>query len=307
MNYPPCRERQGDKGRGDKDKGRSFTGNSPCLSLPLSFFAQIHRGWHNTPLKFRCTGEILAKQTKAIRLQKYLAQAGVASRRASEKIIQEGRVKVNGQTVQQMGVKIDPQKDSVLVDGAPVNWTHKSLVYILLNKPRYVLSTTRDGFGERKTVLDLVDVKERIFPVGRLDFESEGLILLTNDGELTQKLTHPSFAHEREYEVLLNKKPGRNTIRRWREGNFKVDGKRVGPMQVEPLTSTGPGWLRIILTEGRKRQIREIAQQLGYLVITLIRVRFGPIKLGKLKPGAWRALSPREVDALRRSVKNSRQ
>ena len=245
----------------------------------------------------------MAKQTEAIRLQKYLAQAGVASRRASEKIIQAGRVKVNGQTVVQMGLKIDPQKDKVSVDGAPINRPKKPPLYILLNKPRYVLSTTRDGFGERKTVLDLVDVEERVFPVGRLDFESEGLILLTNDGEITQKLTHPSFAHEREYEVLLDKKPGRNTIRRWREGNFEVDGKRVGPMRVEPLASTGPGWLRIILTEGRKRQIREIAEQLGFSVITLIRVRFGPIKLGKLKPGAWRTLSPREVDALRRSVR----
>ncbi|HEY85358.1 MAG TPA: rRNA pseudouridine synthase [Chloroflexi bacterium] len=249
----------------------------------------------------------MAKQTDAIRLQKYLAQAGVASRRASEKIIQEGRVKVNGQTVVKMGVKIDPRKDKVSVDGALITRSEKPLVYILLNKPRYVLSTTSDDLVERKTVLDLVDVEERVFPVGRLDFMSEGLILLTNDGAITQKLTHPSFAHEREYEVLLDKKLSRSAMRRWREGDFEIDGKRVGPMQVEPLVSTGPGWLRIILTEGRKRQIREIAEQLDYSVITLIRVRFGPIKLGKLKPGAWRALSPREVDMLWRSVKNSRR
>jgi 23S rRNA pseudouridine2605 synthase len=175
----------------------------------------------------------------------------------------------------------------------------------MLNKPRYVLSSTTDERG-RKTVLDLVDVEERLFPVGRLDLESEGLILLTNDGDLTHKLTHPSFEHEREYEVLVKGEPNRETLRRWQTGNFEVDGKPVGPMQVEPLTPTGPGWLRIILKEGRKRQIRKIAEQLGHPVITLVRVRFGPLKLGKLKPGNWRHLTPREVDGLRRSVGKKR-
>jgi len=145
-------------------------------------------------------------------------------------------------------------------------------------------------------------VPERVFPVGRLDFESEGLILLTDDGELAQKLTHPSYRHEREYEVLLDRNPDRDALRRWRAGGFEVDGKSVAPMQVTRLRSDAPNWLRVTLTEGRKRQIRAVAEQLGYQVITLVRVRFGSLKLGNLKPGAWRHLSPREVDQLKQSV-----
>ncbi len=209
---------------------------------------------------------------------------------------------VNNKTVTELGTKVDPRRDKVQVDGKPVKLPSQQ-VYIILNKPRYVLSTTQDGWGERKTVLDLVDVPERIFPVGRLDFESEGLILLTNDGELAQQLTHPSFEHEREYEVLVNGVPSKEVLRRWREGGFEVDGKPVAPMQVSPLRPDAPGWLRVILKEGRKRQIREVAQQLNHPVITLVRVRFGPLKLGRLKPGAWRHLSPREVDFLKQSIR----
>jgi 23S rRNA pseudouridine2605 synthase len=244
---------------------------------------------------------------QAERLQKYLARAGVASRRASEKLIEAGRIKVNGQTVTEMGVKIDPQQDQVTVDGRPVRVsTHDQLIYIMLYKPRYVLvSTVTDR--DRKTVLDFVDVEARLFPVGRLDFESEGLILLTNDGELTQKLTHPSFGHEREYEVLVQNPPTRDVLRRWRAGGFEVDGKPVGPMEVELLPIKGPNALRVILREGRKRQIREVARQLNHPVISLVRVRFGPIKLGQLKPGHWRHLTAREVVALKRSVRTSKQ
>ncbi len=238
---------------------------------------------------------------KNTRLQKFLAQAGVASRRASEEIIAAGRVRVNGELVTEQGVKIDPARDDVRVDGKKIH-PPKKFTYIMLNKPRYVLSTTDDNWGDRKTVLDLVDTSARVFPVGRLDFESEGLILLTDDGDLAQKLTHPKFQHEKEYEVLVNGEPNRNTMRKWRAGGFNVDGKAVGPMRVEPLRSDAPGWLRVILTEGRKHQIRVIAEELGHPVITLVRVRIGSLKLGKLKPGAWRALSPREVDMLKRDV-----
>ncbi len=239
---------------------------------------------------------------QAERLQKYLARAGVASRRASEKLIQAGRVKVNGQTVTQMGVRIDPRKDKVTVNDQLIAVSNNPSIYIILNKPPAVLSTTRDDRG-RKTLLDIVDLKTRLFPVGRLDYHSEGLILLTNDGALTQKLTHPSFAHEREYQVLVRGTPSKNALRRWRAGGFEVDGKPVGPMQVERLPAFGAGWLRVILTEGRKRQIREIANQLNHPAITLLRVRFGPIKLGNLKTGAWRYLTAREIAALRRSVR----
>jgi len=238
-------------------------------------------------------------------LQKYLAQAGVASRRASEDLIRAGRVRVNGKTITEMGVKVSPRHDKVTVDDAVVRPPQQGHTYIMLNKPRYVLSTTKDEWGKRKTVFDLVDVEARVFPVGRLDFESEGLLLLTSDGEMAQKLTHPSYQHEREYEVLLNKVPDKDALRKWRAGGFVVDGKPVGPMKVAPLASTGPGWLRIILTEGRKRHIREVAYQLGFSVITLIRVRMGSLKLGKLKPGQWRHLSPREVDTLRQNLSKS--
>ncbi len=243
----------------------------------------------------------MAKKQDLMRLQKFLAHAGVASRRAAEEIIAAGRVSVNKKIITQLGTKVNPRQDDVRVDGKKITLPQKH-VYIMLNKPRYVLSTTRDGWGDRKTVLDLVDVPERVFPVGRLDFESEGLILLTNDGELAQKLTHPSYRHEREYEVLLDRNLDRDALRRWRAGGFEVDGKPVAPMKVERLRSDAPNWLRITLTEGRKRQIREVAEQLGYPVITLVRVRFGSLKLGNLKPGAWRHLSPREVDQLKQSV-----
>ncbi len=236
-----------------------------------------------------------------MRLQKYLAHAGVASRRAAEIYITAGRVSVNNQTVTELGTKVNPQRDKIFVDGKRVKLPQQH-VYIILNKPRYVLSTTQDGWGDRKTVLDLVDVPARIFPVGRLDFESEGLILLTNDGEIAQRLTHPSFEHEREYEVLVNGTPTKDVLRRWRRGGFEVDGKPVAPMEVSPLRSDAPGWLRIILKEGRKRHIREVARQLNHPVIILVRVRFGPLKLGNLKPGAWRHLSPREVDMLNQNI-----
>lgn len=232
------------------------------------------------------------------RLQKFLARAGVASRRASEALIEAGRVKVNGQTVTAMGFKVSPGRDKVTVDGQPVSIPQTPPNYIILNKPPQVLSTTKDDRG-RKTVLDFVKVGARLFPVGRLDFHSEGLILLTDDGELAQKLTHPSFAHEREYQVLLNKTPSRDDLRRWRAGGFMVDGRAVGPMRVELLPALGEGWVRVALTEGRKRQIREVAGQLNLSVITLLRVRFGPIKLGNLKTGAWRYLSPSEATQLK--------
>lgn len=243
----------------------------------------------------------MAKKQDDMRLQKFLAHAGVASRRAAEEIISAGRVTVNKKTITELGTKVNPFRDEIRVDGKRITLP-KKFVYIMLNKPRYVLSTTRDGWGDRKTVLDLVDVPERVFPVGRLDFESEGLILLTNDGELAQKLTHPSYQHEREYEVLLEKDPDREALRRWRAGGFEVDGKPVAPMKVERLRSDAPNWLRVTLTEGRKRQIREVAEQLGYPVVTLVRVRFGPLKLGNLKAGAWRHLSPREIDQLKQAA-----
>ena len=237
-----------------------------------------------------------------VRLQKFMAQAGIASRRASEKLIEQGRVRVNGQVITQMGVKIDPKRDKVMVDDHPVKGLPEQFTYIMLNKPRYVLSTTDSPEG-RKTVLDYVESEARLYPVGRLDFHSEGLILLTNDGDLAQKLSHPSFGHEREYAVLLNKPLDRAALRRWKQGGFDVDGKPVGPMQIQAHGNQGPNWYRVILQEGRKRQIRVVAEALGYQVNTLIRLRIASLKLGNLRPGAWRHLSPRELDRLKKPAR----
>ncbi|HMQ52218.1 MAG TPA: pseudouridine synthase [Anaerolineae bacterium] len=232
------------------------------------------------------------------RLQKVLAHAGVASRRACETLIEQGQVSVNGRIVTELGVKVDPLRDVITVDGERIARPVKEALYILLNKPRNVLSTVGDERG-RKTVLDLVDLPERVYPVGRLDQQSEGLILLTNDGDLTQRLTHPRHHVEKEYHVLVSGRPTTPTMARWREGGIVVDGRPVGPAQVERMKYEGSDtWLRIILTEGRKRQIREVAKTLGHRVRMLRRVRLGPIRLGNLKPGAWRYLTAREVQQL---------
>jgi pseudouridine synthase len=237
------------------------------------------------------------------RLQKVLAHAGVASRRASEELIQQGRVSVNGKIVTELGTKVDPRRDLVTVDGLPLPQRVEKPVYILLNKPRGVLSTASDDRG-RQTVLDLVDIPERVYPVGRLDLPSEGLILLTNDGNLTERLTHPRYEVEKEYHVLVAGNPTTPTLIRWRQGEIEVEGKPVAKAVVEKLKNEGDNtWLRIILTEGRKREIREVAQALGHPVKKLSRVRLGPIKLGRLKPGKWRHLTTTEVQRLKSAVK----
>ncbi len=217
-------------------------------------------------------------------------------------MIQQGRVSVNGQVVTELGTKVDPQQDTIAVDGQPLPQLIEQPVYLILNKPGGVLSAVRDDRG-RQTVIDLVDLPERIYPVGRLDLQSEGLILLTNDGGLTKKLTHPSYEIEKEYHVLVRGNPLTPTLTRWRKGGIEVEGKPVGRATVEKLKEEDGGtWLKIVLTEGRKREIREVARTLGYPVKRLIRVRFGPIKLGRLKPGRWRALSAKELQRLKQAV-----
>lgn len=236
------------------------------------------------------------------RLQKVLAQAGIASRRASEEIIVQGRVTVNGQVVTVLGYKVDPQHDVIAVDGQRLAASAVKPIYLILNKPKGVLSTTSDERG-RQTVMDLVDLNERVYPVGRLDYQSEGLILLTNDGELVEKLTHPRSHVEKEYHVLISGKPTGQTLARWRQGGLEVEGRPTARAVVERLTPEGDHtWLKIILTEGRKRQIRAVAQALGHQVLKLARVRIGPITLGHLKPGKWRHLNPVEVELLKKSV-----
>jgi 23S rRNA pseudouridine2605 synthase len=237
------------------------------------------------------------------RLQKVLAHAGIASRRASEKIIEQGRVTVNGRVTMELGTKVDPLQDVITVDGKTLPKQAEKQVYILLNKPTGVLSAAKDKERGRKTVVDLVDVPERVYPVGRLDFNSEGLILMTNDGDLAGKLMHPRYHVEKEYQVLVKGQPSTQTLIQWQQGGIEVDGKPTAPAIVERLNAEGENfWLKVILTEGRKRQIREVAKTLRHPVIRLERVRMGPIKLGKLKPGHWRPLTPDEVQRLKHSV-----
>jgi 23S rRNA pseudouridine2605 synthase len=231
----------------------------------------------------------------AERLQKALARAGIASRRKAEELIRAGRVQVNGVTVSEMGQPVSAQ-DHILVDGKPLQ-APPALVYVLLHKPRGVLSTAQDERG-RQTVLDLVPHRERLYPVGRLDQESEGLILLTNDGELTQRLTHPRYEHEKEYRVLVRGAPTPATLRRLREGLLLEDGL-IRADEATLLPGREGSWLRIVLHEGRKHLVRRMCEAVGHPVLRLIRVRLGPLELGALAPGKYRPLTTDEIEKLR--------
>jgi len=232
------------------------------------------------------------------RLQKILAHAGYGSRRSCEEIISAGRVRVNGHPVG-LGDKADPAVDKIVVDGRPLK-AMEAPVYIALYKPRGVLSTVSDP-AERAAVRDLVPVPGTLYPVGRLDFDSEGLILMTNDGELANRLTHPRYEHEKEYRVLVASHPDPEQLATWRRGVVLEDGYRTQPAEVYIEGKYGKGsWLRVILKEGRKRQIREMGARTGLPVVRIVRVRIGTLLLGKLKPREWRALTPQEVEELRK-------
>ena len=236
------------------------------------------------------------------RLQKILAQAGHGSRRSCEQYIEAGRVRVNGQ-VAKLGQKADAAKDKITLDGRPVE-ANVEYVYVALHKPRNVLSTvTAEPGDNRKTVRDLVDLPERLYPVGRLDFDSEGLILMTNDGDLANKLTHPRYGHEKEYRVLLARRPDDKQLQAWARGVVLEDGHRTAPAQVRFESTSGKGaWIRVIMGEGRKRQIREIGFLLGLPVVRILRIRIGTLRLDNLKPRQWRYLTTQEVTELRRLV-----
>jgi 23S rRNA pseudouridine2605 synthase len=230
------------------------------------------------------------------RLQKLLAHAGLGSRRTCEEFILAGRVYVNGQ-VARIGGKADPIKDKITLDGKPIDLSNEP-VYIILNKPRGVISTVTSP-DPRPTVRDLVDYPGHLYPVGRLDIESEGLILLTNDGELANRLTHPKHGHEKEYRVLVARRPDEEQLEAWRHGVVLEDGYRAAPARVYLEGTSGKGaWLRVIMREGRKRQIRETSAQLGLPVVKIIRVRIGSLELKELKPRQWRHLTSQEVTAL---------
>jgi 23S rRNA pseudouridine2605 synthase len=230
------------------------------------------------------------------RLQKIMARAGYGSRRACETLISAGRVTIDGRRAE-LGVKADPALNTIVIDGQQLT-KEEPLVYIALHKPRGVLSDI-DPQDTRQTVRDLVPVPGHLFSVGRLDMDSEGLILLTNDGELANRLTHPRYGHEKEYKVLVAIHPDQQQLETWRRGVVLEDGHRTMPAQVLTDTTLGKGtWLRVILKEGRKRQIREVGKQLGIPIVRIVRVRIGSLLLGNLKPRDWRYLTPQEVRAL---------
>ncbi|MFH1684635.1 MAG: pseudouridine synthase [Candidatus Margulisiibacteriota bacterium] len=229
--------------------------------------------------------------SKAIRLQKYIAECGVASRRAAEKLITAGKVKINGK-VAQIGAKIDPSSDKIIVNGKPLKQKEEK-IYIKLNKPRGVVSACTDT--REKTVIDLVkDIPSRLYPVGRLDKESEGLMILTNDGEMANRLMHPRYEHEKEYEVSVQFPIFYVQMDRLKEG-VEIEGKKTLPAKVKQV---GSRRFHIILKEGKKRQIRKMVEEAGNRVVRLKRIRIKNIKLGDLAVGKYTYLTEDEEQAL---------
>ena len=233
------------------------------------------------------------------RLQKVLAKAGYGSRRSCEAMIEEGRVWVNG-TPAHLGDSADPAVDLIELNGERVIGVDAPRIYIALNKPRGVLSDV-DSKDPRKNVKELVPEDAHLFAVGRLDFDSEGLILLTNDGELANRLSHPRYGHEKEYEVLVTRVPDATQLATWRRGVVLRDGYKTQPAIVSVLRKIDKGaWLKVILKEGKKRQIREVGALLGLPVVRLIRVRLAGLQLGNLKTGEYRYLSTDEIAVLKK-------
>jgi 23S rRNA pseudouridine2605 synthase len=231
------------------------------------------------------------------RVQKILARAGYGSRRANEELITAGRVRING-VVAVLGAKADAQVDTISVDNQPIP-KEEPPVYIAMNKPQGVLSEVAPD-ETRQTIRDLIPVPGHLFIVGRLDLDSEGLILLTNDGDLANRLTHPRYGHEKEYRVQVGARPDEKQLDAWRHGVVLEDGYRTAQAQVRVEGISGKGaWMRVILREGRKRQIREMGRLTGLPVLRIQRIRIGSLLLGDLKPGQWRNLRPEEIRALK--------
>ncbi len=234
-----------------------------------------------------------------MRLQKYLADAGVASRRGAEKIISEGRVSVNGEIIREMGVQVDENYDVVELDGERIKNAEKKY-YIMLNKPVGFVTTVSDDKG-RPTVMELVsDISARIYPVGRLDYDTEGLLLLTNDGDLTYKITHPKHDIEKTYVAEVTGNVTKDTIINLRRG-VVIDGYKTSPATVEVIGATQFGTkVEITIHEGRNRQVRRMFEELGCVVKKLKRIKEAGLNLGHLPSGKWRKLSESEVNMLKK-------
>jgi 23S rRNA pseudouridine2605 synthase len=247
----------------------------------------------------------------AVRLNRYLAQAGVASRRRADELIRQGRVQVNGRIVATLGLVVIPGRDQVTLDGVPIALPCETRLTLMLNKPAGYLCTRHDP-QNRPTIYDLIPVEDRhLHPVGRLDLDSEGLVLLTEDGDLTYRLTHPSFAHEKEYWVQVSGRVLPPVWRKLRQGIILDDGPATATVRplaripaaqrfwVEPEPDPRQTWLVFILHEGRKRQIRRMCEAVGLEVRRLIRVRIASLHIGTLAPGRWARLSERQQRAVK--------
>jgi 23S rRNA pseudouridine2605 synthase len=239
------------------------------------------------------------------RIQKILSRSGYGSRRECEKIIAEGRVTVNNQQVK-LGNKADSNTDTIRVDNKIIAHPISKTLYLAFYKPRKVLSEIKK-FDDRKVITDFIPLSDYFFIVGRLDFDSEGLLLLTNDGEIANRLTHPRYEHEKEYHVQISRVPDQEQLNIWRKGVVIEGGYRTMPARVDfmPQDKTGK-WLRVVLKEGKKRQIREIGISIGLPVRRIIRIRIGPVEVGRLKPGEWRTLTPQEMRSLGKLQKNKK-
>jgi len=229
-----------------------------------------------------------------------LARAGLASRRQAEKLIRDGRVSVNGKVVRKLGTQVVWGQDTIHVDGRLIRHLEPK-VTIALNKPKRVLTTSHDPKGRPTTTQLVKSIKARVFPVGRLDYHTEGLLILTNDGELSQHLQHPRFGIPKTYQAKVKGRPTAQVLDRLRSG-VMLDGRRTAPAQVKTIGTTGTNtWLEITIREGRYRQIRRMCAALGHPVLKLKRIQYGPIRLGDLKPGTYRYLTPHEVKKLQKT------
>lgn len=243
-----------------------------------------------------------------IRLNKFLARSGVCSRRKADGLISSGRVMVNNEVSRELGTMVDPDRDRIMVGNQKISLNQADqgdLVYVILNKPPQVVSTVSDP-QDRKTVINFIPdslKNRRLFPVGRLDFFSQGLIILTNDGELTHRLTHPSWKHPKVYRLVVREKPDHHTLKTMAGGMILKDGLRLAPVEVRLLESKPRATtLEITLIQGINRQIRRMCDDLGLTILKLTRTRHGPVSLGNLEPGQSRKLTPGEVRDLRESV-----
>ena len=236
-----------------------------------------------------------------IRLNKFLAQAGVASRREVDKMIAEGKIKVNGKVVKALGSKIDDEKDKVDVEGRRVE-REEGLVYLMLNKPPGYLVTLKDNFQRPMIQQLLPSLKERVFPVGRLDYDSSGLLLMMNDGELAYRLTHPRFKVPKAYLVKVKGEPDPSKLSRLEKGIY-LDGKKTAPAKIAQVRSDPKKSLfKIEIYEGRKREVKRMFQAIGHKVLQLQRTNFGGLKLGSLKAGKWRYLTRKEIETLKKQA-----